>query len=55
MKIETASHTGFCGNVYILDQYYQMNLKTMEWVEKDDLSEFLIDHYRFFVILDPFQ
>ena len=37
-KIKTASHSGFCDGLYILDQYYQLNLESMEWVKNEDLG-----------------
>ena len=37
-KIKTASHSGFCDGLYILDQYYQLNLESMEWVTNEDLG-----------------
>jgi hypothetical protein len=37
-KVKTASHSGFCGGLYILDQYYQIDLQSMEWVKNEDLG-----------------
>ena len=37
MKIRTASHTGFYGKTYILDQYNQVDLASMEVVDKESL------------------
>ena len=37
VKIRTASHTGFYGKTYILDQYNQVDLASMEVVDKESL------------------
>ena len=38
-RIQTASHTGFSGRYFILDQYHQLDLQSMKWVLKDDLGK----------------
>ena len=39
VKINTAPHSGFCGDFYILDQYYQLDLQSMEWVSDENLCK----------------
>ena len=40
-KVKTASHTGFWGHKYIVDQYSQIDLKTMKWISKEELGNIL--------------
>ena len=40
VKINTASHTGFCEGLFIVDQYNQINLQNMEWLSSENLGEF---------------
>ena len=37
-ELEMATHTGFHGSTFILDQTNQLDLKTMKWLRADSLG-----------------
>ena len=38
-ELDMATHTGFHGSIFILDQTKQLDLHTMEWLESDSLGK----------------